>query len=168
VVLFIDDYGWADFGGNGALPISETPNLDRLAGTGMRFTDFHSTPLCTPSRAQLLTGRYAGRHGVYKNFAPDSIGGLNTSEITLGEFMKGAGYATAMRESAGEYTGVGKWRVMSGWLVGWLDEWVWHNRRDAAQRRVDASLPAAYTGRSTQMRTRPIDPYADRRDATPR
>lgn len=123
VVLFIDDYGWADFGGNGALPISETPNLDRLAGTGMRFTDFHSTPLCTPSRAQLLTGRYAGRHGVYKNFAPDSIGGLNTSEITLGEFMKGAGYATAMRESAGEHTGVGKWRN-DGWVVSWMVSWV--------------------------------------------
>lgn len=81
---------------------SETPNIDALAKGGMRFTDFHAMPLCTPSRAQLLTGRLAPRQGVYTNFSPDSLGGLNTSEITLAEFLKAQGYATAIR---------GKWHL---------------------------------------------------------
>jgi hypothetical protein len=101
VVLFIDDYGWGDVGFQSEAP-SETPHLDALAASGMRFTDFHALPLCTPSRAQLLTGRLAKRHGVYTNFAPDSVGGLNTSEITLAEHLRPVGYRTRQ---------TGKWHL---------------------------------------------------------
>lgn len=102
VVLFVDDYGWGDMGANGYQNPSETPNLDALASQGMRFTDFHAMPLCTPSRAQLLTGRLAPRTDVFQNWGTDALYGLNNTEITLGEFMKRNGYATAIR---------GKWHL---------------------------------------------------------
>lgn len=96
VVLFIDDFGWGDVGVNAPERPSETPHIDALAGDGMRFTDWHAMPLCTPSRAQLLTGRLAPRHGVCSNFAQDSLHGLNQSELTLAAFLRERGYATGM------------------------------------------------------------------------
>ena len=80
----------------------ETPNMDRLAQQGMRFTDMHSMSVCTPSRAALLTGRLGLRTGVVSNFAVDSLYGLPLTEITIAELLKSANYSTGA---------VGKWHL---------------------------------------------------------
>ncbi|XP_019712813.1 arylsulfatase A [Hippocampus comes] len=106
VVIFADDVGFGDLGCYGH-PSSLTPNLDRLAAEGLRFTDFYSTsPVCSPSRASLLTGRYQTRSGVYPGVLyPGSIGGLPLNESTIAEVLKPLGYATAA---------VGKWHLGFG------------------------------------------------------
>jgi len=106
VVIFADDLGYGDLGCYGH-PTIRTPNLDRMAAEGMRFTDFYaSAPVCTPSRAGLLTGRLAVRSGMASSkrrvLFPESKGGLPASEITTATALKAKGYATAA---------VGKWHL---------------------------------------------------------
>lgn len=105
VILFADDLGYGDLGCQGH-PTIRTPHLDQLAAEGKRFTDFYAAaPVCSPSRAALLTGRYPVRSGMYGRrgvLFPDSTGGLPTEEITLAELLRGRGYATAH---------VGKWHL---------------------------------------------------------
>jgi len=103
-ILYIntDDLGYGDLGCYGSrLP---TPNIDRLAAEGMRFTQFYAASnICSPSRAGLLTGRYATRVGVpYVLSTPDSTSGLSVSETTLAQTLKSAGYYTMC---------VGKWHL---------------------------------------------------------
>jgi arylsulfatase A-like enzyme len=101
VLLFIDDLGYADIGPFGNTS-ARTPNLDRLAAEGVKFADFYATPVCSMSRACLMTGCYNARvsiPGVL--FPPDRIG-LHPLEITLAEIVKPAGYATAC---------IGKWHL---------------------------------------------------------
>jgi arylsulfatase A len=100
VVIFADDLGYGDLGCYGH-PSIRTPHLDRMAAEGIRFTDFYAAaPVCTPSRAALLTGRHAIRSGMCQMpgtrgvLFPDSKGGLPPGEITLAEALKTAGYAT--------------------------------------------------------------------------
>jgi hypothetical protein len=95
VVLFADDFGWGDVGANWP-STTETPHMDALANSGLRFTDFHAMSVCTPSRASLLTGRLGLRTGVVVNFVTDSLYGLPTTEVTLPALLKTAGYDTAM------------------------------------------------------------------------
>ncbi|XP_073706740.1 arylsulfatase A [Garra rufa] len=106
VLLFADDLGYGDLGCFGH-PTSLTPNLDRLAANGLRFTDFYVTsPVCSPSRAALLTGRYQTRSGIYPGVLyPGSKGGLPLNETTIAEVLKSKGYTTAM---------VGKWHLGVG------------------------------------------------------
>ncbi|XP_061085559.1 arylsulfatase A-like [Conger conger] len=106
ILLFADDLGFGDLGCYGH-PSSITPNLDKLAAEGLRFTDFYATsPVCSPSRASLLTGRYQTRSGVYPGvFYPGSRGGLPLNETTIAEVLKPLGYATAL---------VGKWHLGVG------------------------------------------------------
>src|SRR4051812_27935884 len=95
-----DDIGYDDFGCYGA-PRIKTPNIDKLAGQGMRFTSFYApSPTCTPSRAAMMTGCYAERVGVNRVLFPNDTIGLNPSEITIAELLKTRGYATAC---------IGKW-----------------------------------------------------------
>jgi len=106
VILFADDLGYGDLGCYGH-PSIRTPNLDRMAAEGMRFTDFYAAaPVCTPSRAALLTGRLAVRSGMASDkrrvLFPDSPGGLPASEITLPAALKCQGYTTAC---------IGKWHL---------------------------------------------------------
>ena len=108
VILFADDLGYGDLGCQGS-PVIRTPNLDRMAAEGLRFTDFYSaSEVCTPSRTALLTGRYPIRSGMCEMpgarrvLFPDSKGGLPPAEITLAEALKAKGYATAH---------VGKWHL---------------------------------------------------------
>jgi arylsulfatase A-like enzyme len=96
-----DDMGYADVGFHGCKDIP-TPNLDALAGAGVRFTNgYVSGPYCSPTRAGLLTGRYQVRFGHEFNGGGPG-GGLPVSETTLANRLKGAGYATAL---------VGKWHL---------------------------------------------------------
>jgi len=102
VLIFADDLGSGDLSCYGH-PTIRTPHLDRLSADGIRFTQFYSAaPLCSPSRAALMTGRYPVRSGI--NFVPfpDSQGGLPDSELTIAQLLKQQGYATQI---------VGKWHL---------------------------------------------------------
>ncbi len=102
VVIFTDDQGYADVGCFGAKGFV-TPNLDRMAKEGRRFTDFHvAQAVCTASRAALLTGCYPNRLGLHGALGPNSRVGLAPNEITMAELCKQRGYATAM---------FGKWHL---------------------------------------------------------
>jgi arylsulfatase A-like enzyme len=126
VVLFlVDDMGWMDSGVYGS-NYYETPNIDRFAKRGMRFTNAYSQPLCSPTRASLLSGQYTARHGIttasghqppqpaghvfLKEYAPanapmltpESKNYLEPAQITLAETLKDAGYRTAH---------IGKWHL---------------------------------------------------------
>jgi arylsulfatase A-like enzyme len=95
VVVFIDDMGYADIGPFGAVGY-ETPNLDRMAREGMRFTDFVvSSAVCSASRAALLTGCYHLRVGISGALGPNAEIGIAAEEVTLAELCRRNGYATA-------------------------------------------------------------------------
>ena len=100
VILFIDDMGYGDIGPFGN-QVNQTPNLDRMAEEGIKFTQFYvANTACTPSRSALLTGTYAHRIGMdggNGNLAvtfPGDSRGLNPNEITIAEMLRENGYAT--------------------------------------------------------------------------
>ncbi|GJM32301.1 MAG: arylsulfatase [Saprospiraceae bacterium] len=102
IILFCDDLGYGDLGITGH-PNIKTPNLDHMAGEGMRLTNFYSgSPACTASRYALLTGRYPIRSGFDWVLYPASERGIHPEEVTLAEALKNVGYATA---------GYGKWHL---------------------------------------------------------
>jgi arylsulfatase A-like enzyme len=125
VVFLVDDMGWMDCGVYGS-QYYETPNMDRFAKRAMRFTDAYAQPLCSPTRASLLTGKYSARHAItsasghqppqssdYKflpdgapptqaMLTPESKNYLEPAEITLAEVLRDAGYRTAH---------IGKWHL---------------------------------------------------------
>lgn len=106
IIIFADDLGYGDLGTFGH-PTIKTPNLDRLANEGQKWTNFYvAAPVCTPSRAGLLTGRLPVRTGMCSEkrrvLFPDSNGGLPENEITIASALKQAGYSTAC---------VGKWHL---------------------------------------------------------
>ncbi len=92
VLIIADDQGWGDLSSSGNTNLS-TPNIDALAKNGVSFKNFYVQPVCSPTRAELLTGRYFPRLGVFDT----SAGGerMNLSETTLAEILKNGGYATA-------------------------------------------------------------------------
>ena len=96
VIIFADDQGYGDLGCFGSTKI-KTPNIDRMAKEGMRFTHFMvASPVCTPSRAALLTGCYPKRVGMHQHVLfPASTKGLNPTEHTIADHLKAHGYATA-------------------------------------------------------------------------
>ncbi len=93
VVIMTDDQGWGDLGSNGNTNVN-TPNIDSLAINGVSFDHFFVQPVCSPTRAEFLTGRHFTRLGVYDT----SAGGerLNLGETTVAEIFKNAGYHTAV------------------------------------------------------------------------
>lgn len=106
IIILADDMGYGDMGAYGH-PTIRTPNLDKMAQEGQRWTNFYvAAPVCTPSRAGLLTGRLPIRSGMCSEkrrvLFPDSKGGLPETEITIASALKSAGYATAC---------VGKWHL---------------------------------------------------------
>src|SRR5688500_8024065 len=125
IVFLVDDMGWVDCGVYGS-KYYETPNIDRFAARAMRFTDAYAQPLCSPTRASLLTGKYSARHGITSasghqppqpaghKFLPESAPAdqpmllpesknyLEPSEYTLAEALRDAGYRTAH---------IGKWHL---------------------------------------------------------
>ncbi len=93
VIIFTDDQGYQDLSCYNS-PKIKTPNLDALSATGVKLTDFYVTAsVCSASRASLLTGRYPYKNGVKSVFFPDAKG-MNSSEITIAEMLKNAGYNT--------------------------------------------------------------------------
>ncbi|UCH64010.1 MAG: sulfatase [Fidelibacterota bacterium] len=102
VIIFTDDQGYADVGVFGAQGF-ETPNLDRMAAEGTKFTDFYvAQPVCSASRAGLLTGCYPNRVGILGALHPDAKRGINDEEMTIAELVKQRDYATAI---------YGKWHL---------------------------------------------------------
>lgn len=125
IVFLVDDMGWMDSGVYGS-KYYETPNMDRFAQRAMRFTDAYAQPLCSPTRASLLSGKYSARHGITsatghqppqpagQKLLPDSAPAnramltpasknyLDPAEITLAEALRDAGYRTAH---------IGKWHL---------------------------------------------------------
>src|SRR5439155_12660053 len=106
VIILADDLGYGDLGCYGH-PSIRTPNLDRMAAEGIRFTEFYSAgEVCTPSRAALLTGRYPIRSGMchdhFRVLRRNSAGGLPAGEVTIAQVLKARGYATGC---------VGKWHL---------------------------------------------------------
>ncbi|WP_113922464.1 sulfatase family protein [Cognataquiflexum aquatile] len=102
VFIFADDLGYGDLGCFGATDIA-TPNIDRIAAEGIKFTSFLSaSPVCSPSRAGLLTGRMPQRMGINSVFFPESFTGMDPEEITIAEILKENGYRTSV---------VGKWHL---------------------------------------------------------
>ena len=112
IIILADDLGYGDLGCYGH-PTILTPNLDKMAVEGMRFTQFYvGAAVCSPSRAALLTGRLGIRTGVYGNkdkngnkgvvFLQNSAGGLPLNEITIAEMLKSKGYETGI---------IGKWHL---------------------------------------------------------
>jgi arylsulfatase A-like enzyme len=105
-ILFIlaDDLGWKDVGFHGS--DIKTPNLDLLAKGGVQLTQFYAQPMCTPTRAALMTGRYPLRYGLQTSVIPSShTYGLPTDEFLLPQALKDSGYETAI---------IGKWHLGHG------------------------------------------------------
>ena len=101
VLILIDDMGYGDVGPFGSTQ-NRTPNIDRMAREGMKLTSFYAAPVCTPSRAQVLTGCYAKRVSLPNVIFPACPIGISSQEHTVAELMKSAGYATMC---------IGKWHV---------------------------------------------------------
>ncbi len=100
VVLFlVDDQGWGDLGCHGN-PYLKTPHIDAFAREAVRLTRFHVSPVCSPTRASLMTGRYNYRTGVTDVFGPSCD--MDRAEVTVAEALRGAGYATGI---------FGKWHL---------------------------------------------------------
>ncbi len=181
VLIVADDLGYGDLGSYGA-PDIKTPNLDRLAREGVRFTDFYANaPVCTPTRAGLMSGRYQQRvrleRPIETNAATPATGldiGLPATGRSLPQILKNAGYATGL---------VGKWHLgfkpefqpnrhgfdyFWGYLAGYVD-WYAHVRGDGATRfmgeRDGSSAPrlpgarADQDGRSRSSATTPTQPF---------
>jgi arylsulfatase A len=101
VLILIDDLGYGDIGPFGS-KLNRTPNLDRMAKEGMKLTSFYACPVCTPSRAQFMTGCYAKRVSLPDVLYPVAAVGLSRDEHTLPELLRKQGYTTGC---------VGKWHL---------------------------------------------------------
>jgi arylsulfatase A-like enzyme len=102
IIILADDVGYDDFSCFGSKHIA-TPNIDKLAKAGKKFTSFYApNSNCTPSRAAMLTGCYAQRVGLVKVLFPNDKNGLHPSELTIANLLRRVGYATAL---------IGKWHL---------------------------------------------------------
>ena len=99
IIILTDDQGYGDLSCHGN-PILRTPHLDKLHSDSVRFTDFHVSPFCTPTRASLMTGHHAGRSGAFRTTGGRSM--MYLDEITIADVFADAGYVTGM---------AGKWHL---------------------------------------------------------
>lgn len=171
VVILADDLGYGDLSAFGAKEI-RTPNIDALVAAGLRFDNFYAnSPVCSPSRAALLTGRYpdtVGVPGVIREDARDSWGHLSPQARLLPELLRRARYDTAL---------VGKWhlglappnlpdrrgfRLFRGFLGDMMDDYVTHLRRGVNYMR-EGRRPVSPRGHATDLFTRWAVEYLDGR-----
>ncbi len=103
ILIVTDDQGYGDMSCHGN-PFLNTPNLDRLAAASVRLEDYHVDPVCTPSRAALMTGRYATRIGAWDVVQGRQL--LDADEVTMADLFSESGYRTAM---------FGKWHLGDTW-----------------------------------------------------
>lgn len=101
VIHFVDDLGYGDVGPFGAVK-QRTPHLDRMAREGMKLTSFYAAPVCSVSRAQLMTGCYGARVSVPGVYPPGAKNGLHPQEHTIADRLRPLGYATQC---------IGKWHL---------------------------------------------------------
>ncbi len=165
IYIMADDQGYGDLGVQGH-PYIRTPNIDRMAAEGARFTDFYAQPFCGPSRAALMTGTYPARNSLAFNHIPRARTGIHPNEITIAEILKTRGYRTAL---------VGKWHLgdapeflptRNGFdsyfgLPYSNDMWPYHPKveeRPEEDERMRASRKrAGYTGFDGQGQIYPLD-----------
>jgi len=173
LVILVDDLGYGDLSSYGAQDLM-TPAVDRLATEGMRFTDFHSnSPVCSPTRAALLTGRFpdlVGVPGVIRQTAGNTWGNLADDATTLAQLLRDAGYHTAH---------VGKWHLgfdppdtpldrgftfFHGFLADMMDDYYTHRRFGVNWMRLNRD-EVDPVGHATDVFTDwAIDYLAERRD----
>ena len=175
VLIITDDVGYGDLSSYGA-PDIRTPNIDRLATEGVRFTDFYANGVvCTPTRAALMTGRYQQRVGLEHvlTLAPASVdGGLAVTGRTLPRLLKNNGYATAL---------FGKWHLghrpefgpnahgfdyFYGFLSGAINYFT-HERGDGAADLYENTTPVSEPGYLTDILTRRSIEFIDRNAGRP-
>ena len=159
VLIIMDDVGYGDYGSYGA-PDIKTPNIDRLARDGVRFTDFYAAPSCSPTRVALITGRYQQRQAIEVPLgnAPAGGRGLPANGRTLPQLVKNAGYATGL---------IGKWHLgylpefhpnthgfdyFFGFLSGLIDYYQ-HTGPDGNHDLYENREPAHVEGYSTDILT---------------
>ena len=118
VLIMTDDQGYGDLSAHGN-PALDTPNLDRLHAESLRFTDFHVSPFCTPTRAALMTGRYAARTGAYRTSHGRTS--IHPREVTMAQMFAANGYRTGL---------FGKWHLGDNFPSRPIDKGfqhaVWH------------------------------------------
>ncbi len=169
LVIYADDLGWGDLGSYGHHSV-RTPNLDRLASEGLRLTAYYApSPLCSPSRASLLTGRIHFRTGIESWIPPDTEMQLGDREITLAELLREQGYQTLM---------AGKWHLNAGpeqtsqlqpdahgfdhWLA--LHAWAVPHMRNPRNFFRNGEPLGEVEGSSGQITTDEVIEWLDRRD----
>jgi arylsulfatase A-like enzyme len=172
VLIITDDVGYGDFGSYGATDI-RTPNIDRLAREGVRFTDFYANgAVCSPTRAALITGRYQQRVAIENVLTPAEQRGLPVTGRSLPQLLKNHGYATAL---------IGKWHLgyqppvgpnahgfdyFFGFLSGAVN-YYHHTMRNGMADLYENTTPVTEPGYLTDMLTRRSVDFIDRNAQRP-
>lgn len=169
ILILADDQGYYDLGVQGH-PSIRTPNIDRMAAEGIRFTDFYAQPFCGPSRAAIMTGSYPARVSLAFNHVPRAQTGIHPNEVTVAEILKGRGYATMI---------AGKWHLGDATpfrpLRHGFDHWLglpysndmWPNHPKVQRTAEDSELKTAmraradFTGYDGKGQTYPLDWFPD-------
>ena len=110
ILIITDDQGWAQVGFRGN-DVIQTPNLDRLAAESVNFTRFYVSPVCAPTRASLMTGRYNYRTGVVDTYIGRAM--MHSDEVTVAEVLRDAGYKTGV---------FGKWHLGDNYPLRAMDQ----------------------------------------------
>ena len=148
IIVMTDDQGYGDFGFHGN-PLIETPNLDAMASRSARMTSFYVSPVCTPTRANLMTGRYNHRTRAIDTWKGRAM--LDPEEVTIAEIMRGAGYRTGI---------FGKWHLGDNYPVRAIDqgfgEALVHRSGGLAQSADHVDAPNRYTDAILWHNGRPV------------